>query len=185
MRAAFVGLWGDLLGRLPPPETGLVLLDYHVDNLMWLPGRAGAAACGLLDFQDARIGPRPYDLFCLLKNERRGIPAALSDALYSRYMARARPADAQIFGLWYRVLSAHRYTKVVGRFSRLTLRDGRDSYLRYLPRVLMLLSDALDAEPLLGPIRAELDVMLPNWRIPPADDPQEMRRRVALAAAQP
>ena len=48
-----------------------------------------------------------------------------------------------------RVLAAQRYTKVLGRFARLTLRDGRDAYLRYLPRVVMLLTDALDAEPLL------------------------------------
>jgi aminoglycoside/choline kinase family phosphotransferase len=181
----FVDLWNEVLDRLPPPEARLVLLDYHVDNLMWLPDRSGAAACGLLDFQDARIGPRPYDLLVLLRNERRGVGAAISDAVYARYIAAARPADPAAFGLWFRVLAAQRYTKVVGRFSRLTLRDGRDGYLRYLPRVLLLLSQALDAEPLLHPIRGELDRMLPQWRTPPKDDPAAMRARVALAVGQP
>jgi len=179
----FVDLWRGLLERMPPTETGLVLLDYHVDNLMWLPGRSGAAASGLLDFQDARIGPRPYDLLTLLRNERRGIDPALSESLYARYVAAARPKDPEGFGLWYRVLAAQRYTKVVGRFARLTLRDGRNGYLRFLPRVTMLLSDALDAEELLAPIRAALDAMLPDWRRPPPDDAEALRRRVASAAA--
>jgi aminoglycoside/choline kinase family phosphotransferase len=176
--ATFTGLWRQLLSGLPETEPGLVLLDYHVDNLMALPGRAGAASCGLLDFQDARIGPKPYDLLCLLRNERRGIDPALSDALYDHYIAAARPADADAFGLWYRVLSAQRYTKVLGRFARLTLRDGRDGYLRYLPRVAMLLTDALDAEPLLWPIRDHLNAMLPEWQSPPPDDPAGLRLKI-------
>ncbi len=184
-RLDFVAAWRHVLDGLPPAESGLVLLDYHVDNLMWLPDRPGAAACGLLDFQDARIGPKPYDLLCLLRNERRGIDPALSDALYARYLATARPADPDAFGLWHRIIAAQRYAKVVGRFSRLTLRDGRDGYVRYLPRVLMLLSQALDAEPLLGSVRAALDRMVPGWRIPPKGDPAAMRARVALGARRP
>ena len=179
--ATFTGLWRDVLAGMPPAEDGLVLMDYHVDNLMWLPERTGAAACGLLDFQDARIGSRAYDLMTLLRNERRGIDPALSDALYDHYIAAARPADPDGFGLWYRVLAAQRYTKVLGRFARLTLRDSRDGYLRYLPRVIPLLADALDAEPLLWPVRDHLNTMLPNWKIAPADDPAGLRDRVASA----
>jgi len=176
--AAFTGLWDDLLDRMPPAEPGLVLLDYHVDNLMRLPGRQGAAAAGLLDFQDAKIGPKPYDLLCLLRNERRGIDPALSDALYDHYIATARPKDADGFGLWYRVLAAQRYTKVLGRFARLTLRDHRDGYLRYMPRIAALLAEALDREPLLVPIRDCLNAILPDWQRVPPDDPAGLRARV-------
>jgi aminoglycoside/choline kinase family phosphotransferase len=179
--AGFVGLWNDRLDRMPPAEPGLVLLDYHVDNLMRLDGRRGAAAAGLLDFQDAKIGPKPYDLLCLLRNERRGIDPALADALYDHYIATARPADADGFGLWYRVLAAQRYTKVLGRFARLTLRDHRDGYLRYLPRVAALLAEALDQEPLLAPIREYLMEILPDWQSVPPNDPAAVRAR-ALAS---
>jgi aminoglycoside/choline kinase family phosphotransferase len=180
--ATFTGLWRTVLDQMPPTEPGLVLLDYHVDNLMALGGREGAAACGLLDFQDARIGPKPYDLLTLLRNERRAIDPALSDALYDHYIATARPADPDGFGLWYRVLAAQRYTKVLGRFARLTLRDRRDTYLRYLPRVVMLLTDALDAEPLLGPVHAHLKAIVPDWQNPPPDHPAALRQRVASVA---
>jgi aminoglycoside/choline kinase family phosphotransferase len=184
-RAAFMEAWESLLHALPPPVSALVLLDFHVDNLMWLPGRPGAKACGLLDFQDARIGPSPYDLMTLLRNERRGIDPALSDALLDRYVAAVAPADPEAFGVWYRVLAAQRYAKVLGRFARLTLRDGRDGYLRYLPRVAALLSDALADDPVLRPVRVALDAMLPHWRVPPPDDPAAVRRRVALSAGRP
>jgi aminoglycoside/choline kinase family phosphotransferase len=181
--ATFTGLWRDVLDAMPQAQDGLVLMDYHVDNLMQLPDRAGAAACGLLDFQDARIGSRAYDLMTLLRNERRGIDPALSDALYDHYIATARPADPDGFGLWYRVLAAQRYTKVLGRFARLTLRDSRDGYLRYMPRFIMLLTDALDAEPLLWPVRDHLNAMLPGWKNAPANDPAGLRRRVAPAVS--
>jgi aminoglycoside/choline kinase family phosphotransferase len=178
-RTGFLTAWADLFARLPPPETGLVLLDFHVDNLMRVPGGIGAGACGLLDFQDARIGPRAYDLMTLLRNERRGIDPTVSEALYLHYLEVARPADPEGFGLWYRVLAAQRYAKVLGRFARLTLRDGRDGYLRYLPRVARLMEEALAAEPMLADIGDRLDAMLPGWRMPPPDDPAALRRRVA------
>ncbi len=181
-RAAFMAAWSDLLRGLPPVETGLVLLDYHVDNLMLVAGRTGPAACGLLDFQDARIGPLPYDLMTLLRNERRGIDPALSHALLDRYVAAARPSDPEAFGLWYRVLAAQRYTKVLGRFARLTLRDGRNGYLRYLPRVVRLLAEVLDEEPALAQVRQQLRAMLPDWQSWPPDDPDALRQRVALAS---
>lgn len=183
-RADFLGDWSALLDSLDPCDSTLVLLDFHVDNLMWLPDRTAHQACGLLDFQDARIGPAPYDLMTLLHNERRGIDPALSETLFDRYVRTARPANPEGFALWYRVLAAQRYTKVLGRFARLTLRDGRNGYLRYMPRATMLLDWALTREPLLEPIRRRLDAVLPDWRISPPDDPAAVRARVAMGAGQ-
>lgn len=179
-RETFIDSWRRLLEAMPPSENGLVLLDYHVDNLMRLTGRTGAASCGILDFQDARIGPKAYDLLCLLRNERRGIDPSLSERLYARYIQACPPADPAGFGAWYRVLAAQRYTKVVGRFARLTLRDSRDGYLRYLPRLLMLLGGSL-TDPLLEPVRRRLDQILPDWQLSPPDNPAALRQRVASA----
>src|SRR4051794_1607916 len=71
------------------PQSGpaLVLRDYHVDNLMLLPGRAGVRACGLLDFQDAVCGPASYDLVSLLEDARRDVPPDLRAAMTGRYLA--------------------------------------------------------------------------------------------------
>jgi aminoglycoside phosphotransferase (APT) family kinase protein len=59
VREAFEQAWHEALApvfRVPPV---LVLRDFHVDNLMVVPGRHGIAACGLLDFQDALLGSPP------------------------------------------------------------------------------------------------------------------------------
>jgi aminoglycoside/choline kinase family phosphotransferase len=51
-----------------------VLRDYHSPNLLWLPERQGVARVGLLDFQDAVLGPPAYDLGSLLLDARGAIP---------------------------------------------------------------------------------------------------------------
>src|SRR6202008_3282097 len=102
-----------------------------------------------------------------------------SDALYDHYIATARPQDADGFGLWYRVLAAQRYTKVLGRFARLTFRDHRDGYLRYMPRIAALLAEALDQDPLLAPIGDCLNLILPDWQRVPPDDPAGLRARAS------
>ena len=50
--------------------AGLVLRDFHSPNLLWLPQREGAARVGIIDFQDALLGPVAYDLVSLLQDAR-------------------------------------------------------------------------------------------------------------------
>jgi aminoglycoside/choline kinase family phosphotransferase len=57
------------------------------------------------------------------------------------------------------------------------LRDYRDGYLRYMPRVAALLAEALDQEPLLAPVRDCLWEILPYWQRVPPDDPVAVRAR--------
>ena len=68
------------------PARTVALFDFHVDNLLVLPGRSGFQACGLLDFQDAVAGPVPFDLASLLEDVRRQVPQALANAMVERYL---------------------------------------------------------------------------------------------------
>ena len=87
LRQEYEALWQALFAQIRDiPET-LVLRDYHVDNLVWLPGRSGIAACGLLDFQDAVLGPTAYDLVSLLEDARRDVPPALAQQAVAHYLA--------------------------------------------------------------------------------------------------
>jgi len=141
------------------PET-LVLRDYHVDNLMRVPGRGGLAACGLLDFQDAVRGPATYDLVSLLEDARRDVDPALAAALRARYLAAFPDLDRDAFDRSMAILGAQRHAKVIGIFTRLLVRDGKPGYLRHIPRVWRLLEAAL-AHPALSAVAAWFDVHVP------------------------
>ena len=141
------------------PET-LVLRDFHVDNLMRLDGRDGIAACGLIDFQDAVAGPVSYDFVSLVEDARRDVPPALARRLRDRYCAAFPGLDAGAFDRSCAILGAQRHCKVIGIFTRLSRRDGKDSYLAYIARVWRLLERAV-AHPALGPIRDWLDATVP------------------------
>jgi len=141
------------------PPT-LVLRDYHVDNLMLLPGRPGITGCWLLDFQDAVVGQPSYDLVSLLEDARRDIPGPLREAMTERYLAAFPALDRQAFLQSAAILSAQRNCKILGIFTRLWRRDGKRQYLAHIPRVWRLLEADL-RHPALGPIARWLDRHLP------------------------
>jgi aminoglycoside/choline kinase family phosphotransferase len=153
VRREYIALWRAAFpaARLSPPT--LVLRDYHVDNLMVLDGRPGIAACGLLDFQDAVIGPAAYDVVSLLEDARRDVSPDLAAALLARY-AEAFPAlDRADFEASYAVMGAQRSAKILGIFTRLDQRDGKPAYLEHIPRVWRWLEGDL-RHPALAALRA-------------------------------
>lgn len=152
---------------LAQPPT-LVLRDYHVDNLLRLRERAGIAACGLLDFQDAVIGAAAYDLMSLLEDARRDIAEFLRAAMLIRYREGAHLSDTRGFETTYAILSAQRHAKVIGIFTRLSRRDQKHGYLSYIPRVWRLLERALE-HPSLAPVAGWFERHVPEGRrtIPP------------------
>ncbi len=135
---------------LAGPET-LMLRDFHVDNLMRLDGRPGAAACGLLDFQDAAGGPPAYDLASLIEDARRDVDESVRAAVLARYRA-AFPGAAEL-ERDIAVLGAQRHIRVLGTFMRLARRDGKPGYMRHLPRLRRMLERNL-AHPALEPLAA-------------------------------
>ena len=170
VQAGYVAAWRDVLPLAQRAPDTLVLRDYHVDNLMVVPGREGIAACGLLDFQDAVIGPRSYDLVSLLEDARRDLSPGLAAEMVQRYLAAFPELDAEAFGASYAVMGAQRNAKIIGIFTRLCRRDGKAQYLRHIPRVWRLLEGDL-AHPALAPVTAwfEREVPAALRKVPEAD----------------
>ncbi len=135
---------------LAGPGT-LMLRDFHVDNLVRLDGRTGAAACGLLDFQDAAGGPPAYDLASLIEDARRDVDEGVRAAVLARY--RAAFPDRRKLERDLAVLGAQRHIRVLGTFMRLARRDGKPGYMRHLPRLRRMLERNL-AHPALEPLAA-------------------------------
>jgi aminoglycoside/choline kinase family phosphotransferase len=138
-RDEFDVLWRDALAAALATPPTWVLRDYHSPNLLWLPDRKGIARVGVLDFQDALLGPAAYDVVSLLQDARVDVPETLEDALVSRYMTGRRAADRDFdlgqFVELYALMGAQRASKILGIFARLAQRDGKPQYLRHQPRV--------------------------------------------------
>jgi aminoglycoside/choline kinase family phosphotransferase len=163
VRKEFLTLWGEALAPAIQAPATWVLRDYHSPNLLWLPKRAGIARIGVVDFQDAVLGPAAYDVASLLQDARVDVPETLEVALLSRY-ARARRSDYRFdvaaFTRLYATLAAQRATKILGIFTRLNRRDGKPQYLRHLPRIWTYLQRSL-AHPALGSLKAWYDANVP------------------------
>jgi tRNA threonylcarbamoyl adenosine modification protein YjeE len=138
-RESFRALWRGLLQPAIAAPRTWVLRDFHSPNLLWLPLRRDLARLGVLDFQDAVMGPAAYDLASLLQDARVDVPEQLELALLGRYVRGRRQADpgfdAAAFIRMYVTLAAQRASKILGIFARLDMRDRKPQYLRHMPRV--------------------------------------------------
>jgi len=172
-RMQFLGLWRELLQPILAEPTAWTLRDYHSPNLHWLPDRQGLKRVGLIDFQDAVIGPPAYDVVSLLQDARVDVPEDLEMRLAALYMRRrtgADPAfDAQRFAAAYAAMGAQRSTKILGLFTRLDRRDGKPDYLHHLPRIERYLKRNL-AHPLLQPLALWYQNHLPRALGPLPDE---------------
>ena len=153
LAAEFDALVAAATGAVAATRDTVVLRDYHADNLVWLPERAGPARVGLLDYQDALAGHAAYDLVSLLEDARRDTGAELREAMIRRYLARRPGTDGEAFRAAYAALGAQRNLKIVGIFARLALRDAKPRYLAMIPRVWGHLRRDL-AHPALAPLAA-------------------------------
>jgi len=144
-KAQFKFLWFQLFDLLDKENQVVVLRDYHADNLMILPERKNSKSVGLLDFQDAVIGSKAYDLVSLLEDARRDVDQKNRELLFNYYLKKSGCNQAQ-FKLDYEILSLQRNIKIVGIFSRLAKRDGKNHYLDLLPRVIDFVNSRISSD---------------------------------------
>lgn len=158
-RASYLAIWDQLIDELTGSDTSIVMRDFHSPNIIWRDDRKGHDRVGLIDFQDAMIGPSAYDLVSLVQDARVTIERPLMDQLMADYLsARATKSDfdeAAFLKSWA-IMSAQRACKLNGLWVRLKDRDGKPGYMRHLPRTLWHLSVAFE-HPVLAPLR--------NWCI--------------------
>lgn len=126
---------------LQQPQV-VVHRDYHSRNLMWLQD----ANPGVIDFQDAVIGPVSYDVVSLLRDCYIAWPQQQVWEWLRRYYQRLFDAgliavEFSQFQRWFDLTGLQRHLKAVGIFARLKLRDGKPNYLADIPRTLTYIKD--------------------------------------------
>jgi aminoglycoside/choline kinase family phosphotransferase len=112
--------------------------DYHSRNLLVTP----ESNPGILDFQDAVIGPVTYDLVSLLKDCYISWSREQVREWLSEYFTQAlqfgvvREEHEEVFLRWFDLMGVQRHLKASGIFARLNIRDGKPGYLKDIPRTL-------------------------------------------------
>lgn len=112
--------------------------DFHSNNLMVLPNRQ----IGILDFQDAFIGPVTYDLVSLLRDcyinwpedQVKNWVLAYWKLLHNKGILGHHTQD--IFLKWFDWMGIERHLKALFTFSRKYIRDNQAAYLKHIPRTL-------------------------------------------------
>lgn len=147
--------------------------DYHSRNLMVLADNS----LGIIDFQDAVIGPCTYDAVSLIRDCYLDWPAATQQTwlkyFYQLYCQAAKTAESETvetsvslaeFTRWFDLMGMQRHLKAAGIFARLWLRDGKASFLQDVPLTLQHLLRAAKHYPELADIHAWLaEVVIPAF----------------------
>ena len=134
--------------------------DYHAQNLLWLPHRAGVARVGMLDFQDALKAHPAWDLLHLLQDARRDISPKLEASMLRRFLVARPELDAERFLAEYRALAASNAARILGRVFARQVMLGRPQYRAYMPRTWRYLERNLQ-DPALAGLRAWFDRHVP------------------------
>ncbi|MCX4188267.1 aminoglycoside phosphotransferase family protein [Methylophaga sp. OBS4] len=105
--------------------------DFHSRNLMHQPDKPA----GVIDFQDAVIGPVTYDLVSLLRDCYIEWPQQKLEQWLDYYLNQARNKgllsniEREQFQRWFDLMGLQRHLKVLGIFCRLNYRDGKEAYM--------------------------------------------------------
>jgi aminoglycoside/choline kinase family phosphotransferase len=167
-RAALDEAFDALAKQLAAAPLGFVHRDYQSRNLMLDPTAGAADALVVIDFQDALIGPRAYDLVALLRDSYQDIDEAFAADVIATYAASRGMDASERAALAAEVdrLTVQRKLKDAGRFVFIERRKGDPSFLPYVAPSLRRVRGALErlgpSDALFARIHALLAEALPD-----------------------
>jgi aminoglycoside/choline kinase family phosphotransferase len=146
--------------ELAAQPRGFVHRDYQSRNLM-VQDTAAGPQLRLIDFQDALLGPRVYDLVGLLRDSYVALSPELLDSLVAHFVARAE-LDAGPFGRLFDLQVVQRKLKDSGRFVFIDRVKKNPSFLKHIPNSLAYVARSLKRLPELDSLREILARKLPE-----------------------
>jgi aminoglycoside/choline kinase family phosphotransferase len=119
---------------LSQPQDVFVHRDYHSRNIMLSPCNDELV---IIDYQDARVGAVTYDLVSLLRDVYVELDSRVIESMALRFRdSKGLDVDDATFMRWFDFMGLQRHIKILGIFSRLHLRDGKEGYLKDIPLTL-------------------------------------------------
>ena len=139
----------DMSQRLAGLTPVIVHRDFHSRNLMVHGGRLR-----VIDFQDALLGPRHYDLASLLFDAYVQLDGEMRAHVLEYYFSAAERAGVasddprfEDFRANFEQVALHRGLKMIGRFGYLAKERGKTAYLAYVPALVERMIALLDGNP--------------------------------------
>lgn len=160
-RALLDGLFDELTGALTALPDGFVHRDYQSRNLMWPTDDRLV----VIDFQDAFIGPAPYDLVALLCDSYVDLERRFQLDLLERYFER-RNFDGALRDIYTRgfdAITVQRKLKDAGRFVFIDRVRKNPAFLPFYAPSLRHVDRALAHLPEWRGLRALLQRILPGF----------------------
>jgi N-acetylmuramate 1-kinase len=159
-RAVFDKAFTDISKNLAALPQVVCHRDYHSRNLIVLNDELG-----IIDFQDALLGPAPYDLASLLKDSYVCLDDDLIDELVALYIEKANEQGAQLdpqeFRRNFDLQSIQRNLKAAGRFDYIDQVKGNPNFLKHIPHTLDNVRRNMAKYPFLHPLKATLGKYVP------------------------
>ena len=118
----------NLVSNLKLKNNIFVHRDFHVSNLMLVNNRIG-----VIDSQDALIGNSAYDLASIIDDVRFKTSKSFKRKIFNFYAQRNKKINVHKLKNDFEILSVLRNFKIIGIFTRLAIRDGKNSYLKLIP----------------------------------------------------
>jgi aminoglycoside/choline kinase family phosphotransferase len=148
---------------LDAEPKGLTLRDYQSRNVMILPGGEQV----VIDFQDALLGPRQYDLVALLRDSYVDLDEPFVEAMLRRWLERFHAAggprlDYEPFRATFDLLTVQRKLKDAGRFVFIDRVKRNPDFLGFIPLSLRYVRDAFARLPQLAHLQAVLARHVPE-----------------------
>jgi N-acetylmuramate 1-kinase len=158
-----------IVDRLGSEPRGFTHRDFQSRNLMSLPG----GALAVIDFQDALLGPREYDLVALLRDSYVELDQGFIDRMIRRYVEAVGALGGPELGFdrcreVFDLLTVQRKLKDAGRFVFIDRVKGNPSFLPFVPRALGKVREAFARQPGLADLQAVLAAHVPELAEVPA-----------------
>ena len=129
----------DLLGKLEIKKKVFVHRDFHISNMMLYNKKIY-----LIDSQDAVYGNIAYDLASLIDDVRYKTTKKEKNNIFNKYVSLSKSINANKLKNDLEILSVMRNIKIIGIFTRLSERDGKNKYLKLVPRAWNLIEQRIN-----------------------------------------
>jgi len=124
----FIKVVKKLIKKLHLKNNTFVHRDFHISNLMKVEN-----IIGVIDTQDALIGNKAYDVASLIDDVRFKTSTNFKKRLLDYYLKSQKNLNKQYFINDFEIISVMRNLKIIGIFTRLSVRDKKKKYLKLIP----------------------------------------------------